>query len=72
MPIIEYGHIETPATTNPGGHKGMGEGGAIGSPPAVVNAIADALAPLGVTVTRQPLGPNDIFAAIAAAGVRSP
>ena len=30
---IEYGHIETPATTNPGGYKGMGEGGAIGSPP---------------------------------------
>ena len=34
VPTIEYGHIETPATTNPGGYKGMGEGGAIGSPPA--------------------------------------
>ena len=34
---------------DPGGHKGVGEGGAIGAPPAVVNAVADALAPLGVT-----------------------
>ena len=71
MPIIEYGHIETPATTNPGGYKGMGEGGAIGSPPAVINAVADALAPIGAKVNRQPLGPADIVAAIAAAGVRS-
>src|SRR5262249_14977909 len=43
VPAIEYGHVETPAVT-PGGHKGMGEGGAIGSPPAVFNAVADALA----------------------------
>ena len=57
--------------TNPGGYKGMGEGGAIGSPPAVINAVADALAPLGAKVNRQPLGPADIVAAIAAAGVRS-
>ena len=61
IPIIEYGSIVTPAPTNPGGHKGAGEGGAIGSVPAIVNAIGDALAPLGVTVTSQPLGPNDIF-----------
>ena len=33
VPVIEYGHIETPAPTNPGGHKGMGEGGAIAAPP---------------------------------------
>ena len=41
----------------PGGYKGVGEGGAIGAPPAVVNAVADALAPFGVTVTRLPLTP---------------
>ena len=58
-PSIEYGHVETHAPTNPGGHKGMGEGGAIGAPPAVINAIADALAPLGVQVRTQPLGPAD-------------
>jgi carbon-monoxide dehydrogenase large subunit len=60
VPTIEYGHIETPASTNPGGYKGMGEGGAIGSPPAVVNAVADALAHLGVRPTAQPLTPMAI------------
>ncbi|GAC1312137.1 MAG: xanthine dehydrogenase family protein molybdopterin-binding subunit [Acidimicrobiales bacterium] len=60
VPEIEYGHIETLSPTNPGGHKGMGEGGAIGAPPALINAIADALAPLGVRVRSQPLGPADI------------
>ena len=47
--MIEYGHIETPSP-GPGGYKGVGEGGAIGAPPAVVNAVADALSPFGVTV----------------------
>ena len=63
--MIEYGHIETPAPTNPGGHKGMGEGGAIASPPAVINAVADALAPLGVTIRNQPLSPSEIVSLIA-------
>jgi carbon-monoxide dehydrogenase large subunit len=66
VPVIEYGHIETPAPTNPGGHKGMGEGGAIASPPAVINAVADALAPLGVTIRNQPLSPSEIVSLIAA------
>ena len=60
VPDIEYHHIETPATSNPGGHKGLGEGGAIGSPPAVVNAVLDALRPLGVERLNQPLGPADV------------
>jgi len=68
VPDIEYGHIETHAPTNPGGHKGLGEGGAIAAPPAVINAIADALAPLGVQVRSQPLGPADIVALMEAAG----
>jgi carbon-monoxide dehydrogenase large subunit len=68
VPEIEYGHLTTPANT-PGGFKGMGEGGAIGSPAAVVNAIADALACLGVRITDQPLGPEQIVAALEAAGV---
>jgi aerobic carbon-monoxide dehydrogenase large subunit len=67
VPVIEYGHVETPAP-NPGGYKGVGEGGAIGAPPAVINAVADALAPLGVTVTRLPLGPAAILGLIAEAG----
>jgi aerobic carbon-monoxide dehydrogenase large subunit len=57
MPTIEYGHIETPSP-GPGGYKGVGEGGAIGAPPAVVNAVADALAPFDVTLTRLPLTPS--------------
>ena len=67
VPIIEYGHIETPASTNPGGFKGMGEGGAIGSPPAIINAVADAVAHLGASLTRQPLTPMAVLAAIDAA-----
>jgi carbon-monoxide dehydrogenase large subunit len=42
----------------------MGEGGAIGSPPAVFNAVADALALRGVKVTEQPLTPARIVAAL--------
>ncbi len=60
IPPIECGHIETPSP-GPGGIKGVGEGGAIGAPPAVVNAVADALSPFGVTVTRLPLSPARII-----------
>ena len=63
VPSIEYGHVETRSPT-PGGHKGMGEGGAIGSPPCVFNAVADALARRGVTVTDQPLTPSRILEAL--------
>jgi carbon-monoxide dehydrogenase large subunit len=67
VPIIEYGHIETPSP-GPGGYKGVGEGGAIGAPPAVVNAVADALSPFGVTVIRLPLTPSRIAALLAQQG----
>jgi carbon-monoxide dehydrogenase large subunit len=67
---IEIGHLETVSTTNPGGFKGMGEGGTIGSHAAVTNAVADALAPLGIHVTTSPLGPNDIHRMMVEAGVR--
>ncbi len=68
IPAIEVGHVETESTTNPGGFKGLGEGGAIGSHAAVANAVSDALAPFGVRLTRTPLGPNDIFELVQAAG----
>lgn len=67
VPAIEYGHIEVPSP-GVGGYKGCGEGGAIGSTPAVINAINDALAPLGVTITRLPASPAQIVALIEAAG----
>jgi carbon-monoxide dehydrogenase large subunit len=67
VPDIEYGHVVVESRTE-GGYKGMGEGGAIGSPPAVVNAVGDALAPLGITITDQPVGPQQVFDWIEAAG----
>jgi carbon-monoxide dehydrogenase large subunit len=71
-PLIEMGHIETPSN-RPGGFKGVGEGGAIGAPAAVVNAVLDALAPLGVrAITRQPLSPPRILELIDAAGQVAP
>ncbi|PXW32743.1 xanthine dehydrogenase family protein molybdopterin-binding subunit [Nocardia sp. 348MFTsu5.1] len=66
VPVIELGHVETPSQ-GPGGYKGVGEGGAIGSSPAVVNAVADALAPLGVEISRLPLSPSRIVGLIEAA-----
>ncbi|HEY8525331.1 MAG TPA: xanthine dehydrogenase family protein molybdopterin-binding subunit [Acidimicrobiales bacterium] len=63
VPVIEHGHVETPGP-GAGGYKGVGEGGAIGAPAAVVNAVADALSPFGVTITSLPLGPADILALV--------
>jgi aerobic carbon-monoxide dehydrogenase large subunit len=68
IPEIEISHIETASSTNPGGYKGLGEGGAIGSHAAVANAVGDALAHLGVRVTKTPLGPNDIYQLLVEAG----
>ena len=63
IPTIEHGHIETPSP-GPGGYKGVGEGGAIGAPPAVVNAVADALTPFGARLTRLPLTPERVLEAV--------
>ena len=57
----------TPCVHNPLGVKGCGEAGAIGSPPAVINAIIDALAPLGVTDLQMPATPHRVWAAMQAA-----
>jgi carbon-monoxide dehydrogenase large subunit len=57
----------TPCTHNPLGAKGCGEAGAIGSPPAVMNAILDALAPLGVRDLDMPATPYRVWQAIQAA-----
>jgi carbon-monoxide dehydrogenase large subunit len=59
VPIIEYGHVESPGP-GAGGYKGVGEGGAIGSVPAIVNAVADALAPFGARITKLPVTPEMI------------
>jgi carbon-monoxide dehydrogenase large subunit len=58
VPSIEVLHRCTPSPLNPEGIKGAGEGGTMPVPATIANAIDDALAPLGVTVTRVPLGPS--------------
>jgi carbon-monoxide dehydrogenase large subunit len=60
---------ETPATTNPLGVKGVGEAGTIASTPAVVNAVVDALRPLGVGDVPMPCSPEHVWRAIAEASV---
>jgi aerobic carbon-monoxide dehydrogenase large subunit len=62
----------TPATTNPLGTKGVGEAGAIAAPPAVFNAVLDALRPLGVTDLPMPCTPHRVWKAIQAAAAESP
>jgi carbon-monoxide dehydrogenase large subunit len=57
LPFFRIGHLETPSPLTPGGYKGMGEGGTIGAPAAIANAVADAMKPLGVTVTALPILP---------------
>ncbi len=66
IPDIETYHLETPAATA-GGFKGVGEGGAIGAPAAVFNAVADALAQVGAVITDQPADPDRVLAALRAA-----
>jgi carbon-monoxide dehydrogenase large subunit len=61
VPVIEYVHVET-MSPGVGGYKGVGEGGAIGAPPAVINAVVDALSPFGVKATHLPLTPSAIVA----------
>jgi carbon-monoxide dehydrogenase large subunit len=69
FPEFKIGHVCTPCTHNPLGTKGCGEAGAIGSPPAVINAVLDALAPLGVKDLDMPASPHRVWEAIQAAHV---
>jgi carbon-monoxide dehydrogenase large subunit len=64
VPSIKLDHTVTPSPTNPLGVKGIGEAGTIVSTAAVVNAIVDALAPLGVTDIAMPATPERVWAAI--------
>ncbi|TQF83862.1 xanthine dehydrogenase family protein molybdopterin-binding subunit [Elioraea sp. Yellowstone] len=67
LPDIDVDLIEIPCETNPLGVKGAGEAGAVGSPPAVVNAIVDALAEDGVRHVDMPATPERLWRTIAAA-----
>jgi carbon-monoxide dehydrogenase large subunit len=64
LPHFTTDRTETPATTNPLGVKGVGEAGTIASTPAVVNAIVDALRPLGIRDITMPCTPERVWRAI--------
>ncbi len=68
VPAIEFSYNVVPCTTNPLGIKGAGEAGAIGAPPAVINAIVDALAEYGVEHVEMPATAERVWRAIADAG----
>jgi carbon-monoxide dehydrogenase large subunit len=61
MPPVEIIHLERPSPTTLGGFKGVGESGTIGAPAAIANAIADALAPLGIDIAELPVTPARLF-----------
>ena len=68
LPAFELAFNEkAPSTTNPLGIKGAGESGAVGAPPAVINAVLDALRPLGVRHIDMPATPERVWRAIRSA-----
>jgi carbon-monoxide dehydrogenase large subunit len=64
MPDIVCAHVETPTKQSQLGAKGVGEAGTAGAPGAVMNAVNDALAPLGARVTAMPFTPERILKAL--------
>jgi carbon-monoxide dehydrogenase large subunit len=67
VPDVEVDLLEVPCATNPLGVKGAGEAGAVGSPPALINAIIDALSVDGITSIDMPATPERVWRALAAA-----
>jgi len=68
LPTIELEHLQTPSPVTEGGFKGMGEGGTIAAPAAIVNAIYDALQPFAVKIDRTPVTPAYLIDRLSAAG----
>ena len=64
MPEMVVEHMVVPTPLNADGMKGAGEGGAVGAPAAIANAVADALLPLGAKITETPLGPETVYRAL--------
>src|SRR5262249_59358468 len=69
-PPLEIGHLETPSPVTQGGVKGMGEGGTIGAPATIANAVADAVRHLGVQITTLPIRPQLLVQGFATAPAR--
>ena len=73
VPDWELGETVTPSPHHPIGAKGVGESANVGSPPAIVNAIVDALAPFGVRHVDMPATPGRVWEAIrSASGTAAP
>jgi carbon-monoxide dehydrogenase large subunit len=72
IPHIETARTETPCPHNFTGVKGVGETGTIASSQAIVNAVVDALSPLGIKHIDMPLTPERVWRAIAAAKAGQP
>jgi len=70
LPPLLVEHHDVPCKTNPLGVKGVGEGGSVGAPPAIIHAILDALAPLGVKRIEMPASPQTVWRAIQEARAR--
>ncbi len=64
LPWIAFDHHDVPCRTNPLGTKGAGEAGCVGAPPAVINAVLDALNPVGVADIAMPATPERVWRAI--------
>jgi carbon-monoxide dehydrogenase large subunit len=64
LPALEFSYNVVPCRTNPLGVKGAGEAGAIGAPPALVNAVVDAVAELGIDHLDMPLTPERLWRAL--------
>jgi carbon-monoxide dehydrogenase large subunit len=67
LPSFLTDWVETPSPVNPLGAKGIGESGTVAAPPTIVNAVLDALAPLGIHSIDMPLKPERVWARIEAA-----
>ena len=64
MPEITIAHIETPTKTSVLGAKGAGEAGTGGAPAAILNAVNDALSPMGASIWQMPMTPERILTAL--------
>jgi carbon-monoxide dehydrogenase large subunit len=68
---VEMDFIDVPAKTNPLGVKGVGEAGCVGAPPAIMNALMDALRPLGVRQLDMPATPRRVWEALRSAAAQA-
>jgi carbon-monoxide dehydrogenase large subunit len=71
IPPMQVVHLESVSPTTLGGFRGMGEGGTIGAPAVLANALTDALAPLGIAINELPVTPERLFRLVEAARAKA-